>query len=213
MHKFSEVDLKCTNPNITLAQGDFFIWTWGANIEIKGNSFSNVSRNSIETLDNYRDEVVGQVMVIIKNNRVITPTDVYPFPGPTSYPNGIVAGWFLDVTGGEDPARNLKTIVIDNYIEARGELSGGIIALGDGIAIVNNEVVLSGGSQSKAITQLGSSAFNANNTIKGSGAWGLQALPYREILKASSNTFARNDISTSRLRQQTFVPREITMCS
>ena len=60
----NEVDLKCANPEITMGQGAFYIWTWGATIEIKGNTFKNVSRNTIETLDNYRDESgIGKVTI------------------------------------------------------------------------------------------------------------------------------------------------------
>jgi hypothetical protein len=54
--KNNEVDIPCENPKVTMGQGVFFIWTWGAIIEAKGNIFKNVSRNSIECLDNYRDQ-------------------------------------------------------------------------------------------------------------------------------------------------------------
>jgi hypothetical protein len=151
-----------------MGQGVFFIWTWGAHIEVKGNSFKNVSRNSIESLDNYRDNE-GRGQVFIRNNKMITPTAGCPFPGPTSYPNGIVAGWFLDPAGGQDPVKNSKIVVMNNYIEAKGELSAGIISMADGMTIVNNEIILSGGSKSKAIVHTGSHGFVADNNIKGLG--------------------------------------------
>jgi hypothetical protein len=188
----NKVDLKCKNPKITMAQGAFYIWTWGAKIEIKGNTFRNVSRNSIETLDNYLDEE-GQGRVTITENKIITPAEGCPFPGPTSYPNGIVVGWFLDMSGGSDPSRNSKITVIRNYVQANGELASGIISLSDGTVISGNRVELMGGSKSKAITQLGSNAFISRNKIDGSGAWAIRALPYK-ALKGSGNTFAWNDV-------------------
>lgn len=188
----NEVDLPCDNPKITMGQGAFFIWTWGATIEIRGNTFTNVSRNSIETLDNYRDEE-GRGMLIIKDNKVITPIAGCPFPGPTTYPNGIVVGWFLDMSGGTDTTRNSKIVIMDNYVEARGDLSSAIISLSDGTVIIGNDIVLGGGSKSKGISQLGSNGFIANNKIKGSGAWALRALAYK-VLKGSGNTFVWNDI-------------------
>ena len=65
----NKVDLKCKNPEITMGQGAFYIWTWGATIEIKGNTIRNVSRNSIESLDNYLDEE-GQGRVTITGSEV-----------------------------------------------------------------------------------------------------------------------------------------------
>jgi hypothetical protein len=188
----NEVDLKCDNPKVTMGQGAFFIWTWGANIEIKGNTFRNVSRNTIETLDNYRDEE-GRGMVIIRDNNIITPKDGCPFPVPSSYPNGIVVGWFLDVSGGTDPIRNSKIIIMNNDVEVNGDRSSAIASLGDGTAVINNEILIGGGSQATGIAQLGSNGYIANNTIKGSGAWALRTLPLRG-LKGSGNIFAWNDV-------------------
>jgi hypothetical protein len=62
----NKVDLKCKNPEITGGQGVFFPWTWGATIEIMGNTIRNVSRNSIESLDNYLDEEGRGSVVIAK---------------------------------------------------------------------------------------------------------------------------------------------------
>jgi hypothetical protein len=189
----NEVDLKCANPEITMGQGAFYIWTWGATIEIKGNTFKNVSRNTIETLDNYRDES-GIGKVTITDNKIITPLNGCPFPGPTSYPNGIVVGWFLDKSGGSDPSKNSKTVIMNNHIETSGELASGIISLGDGTVVLENIIVMGGGSKSKGISLLGSNGFVARNKIEGSGAWAMRALQWNE-LKGSENTFAWNDIS------------------
>jgi hypothetical protein len=188
----NEVDLRCENPKITMGQAAFFFWTWGANIEIKGNTLKNVSRNSIESLDNYRDEE-GRGMVVITDNTIITPAEGCPFPGPTNYPNGIVVGWFADMSGGADPVRNSKVIIMNNSIETSGDLASGIISLGDGPVILDNKIVMRGGSKSKGITQLGCNGFIAKNKIEGSGAWAMRTLPYK-ALKGSCNTFTWNDV-------------------
>jgi len=187
----NNVDLKCKNPEITMGQGAFFIWTWGATIEIKKNRIRNVSRNSIESLDNYLDEE-GRGSVVISNNNIVTPAIGIPFPSPTT-PNGIVVGWFLDRTGGSDPSRNSKITLIRNFVQTNGESSGGIISLADGTAILGNRVEINGGSKPTGIMQLGSNAFIARNKIDGDGAWGLQAISWKD-LKANGNTFAWNDV-------------------
>ena len=69
----NEIDLKCKNPESTMGQGVFFIWTWGATIEIKGNRIRNAARNSIESLDNYLDED-GTGSVLVAENNIVTPS-------------------------------------------------------------------------------------------------------------------------------------------
>ena len=187
----NKVDLKCEKPELTMGQGAFFIWTWGAIIEIKGNKFRNVTRNSIETLDNYLDEN-GQGSVLIAENNVVTPAVGIPFPSPTT-PNGIIVGWFLDKSGGADPSKNSKITVIRNYVQTNGETSVGIASLVDGAAILGNRIEMNGGAQSKGIAQIGSNAFIARNKIDGTGAYALRVLPYKG-LKANRNTLAWNDV-------------------
>ena len=187
----NNVDLQTDKPKVTLGQGVYYQLTWGADIEIRDNVFTNVSRNSIECLDNYLDkEGVGRVT--IANNRIITPIEGCPFPGPTSYPNGIVTGWFHDMSGGADPSRNSKILIIDNYLETSAELANGIISLGDDPVILNNKIVMKGGAKSKGIKQIGSNAYVARNKIEGSGEWAMQALTFK-VLKGNRNTFAWND--------------------
>jgi hypothetical protein len=187
----NNVDLKCKNPKISMGQGAFFIWTWGATIEIKGNRIRNVSRNSIESLDNYLDEE-GRGSVLVAENNIVTPSVGVPFPSPAT-PNGIIVGWFLDMSGGSDPSRNSKITVIRNYVQTNGETSAGIASLADGTAILGNRVEVRGGSKSKGICQLGSNAFIARNKIDGTGAFALQAAPWKDG-KANCNTFAWNDV-------------------
>jgi hypothetical protein len=187
----NKIDLKCKNPEITMGQGAFLIWTWGATIEIKGNTIRNVSRNSIESLDNYLDEE-GRGSVVIAGNNIVTPAVGIPFPSPAT-PNGIIVGWFLDMSGGSDPNRNSKITVLRNYVQTKGDTSVGIASLADGSAILGNRVEMRGGSQSKGIAQLGCNSFIARNKIDGTGAFALQAAPFRE-LKGNGNTFAWNDV-------------------
>jgi len=187
----NKVDLKCKNPEITMGQGVFYIWTWGATIEIMGNTIRNVSRNSIESLDNYLDKE-GRGSVLVAENNIVTPSVGIPFPSPRT-PNGIIVGWFLDMSGGSDPSRNSKITVIRNFVQTNGETSLGIASLADGTAILGNRVEVRGGSKSSGITQLGSNAFIARNKIDGTGAFALKAIPWKDV-KANGNTFAWNDV-------------------
>jgi hypothetical protein len=187
----NDIDLRCENPKMTMGQGVFFLWTWGATIEIKRNRIRNVSRNSIESLDNYLDEE-GQGSVLVTENNVVTPKLGIPFPGPST-PNGIVVGWFLDMTGGSDPSRNSKITVIRNFVQTNGETSGGVISLGDGIAILGNRVEVKGGSKSSGVVHIGSNGFIARNKIDGTGAHALRVVPWKSI-KSDGNTMAWNDV-------------------
>jgi hypothetical protein len=188
----NDVDLRCENPAKTMGQGAFFIWTWGATIEIKGNRIRNVTRNAIESLDNYMDEE-GRGSVLVAENNIVTPKVGVPFPSPST-PNGIVVGWFLDRTGGTDPKRNSKITLIKNFVQTNGETSGGIISLGDGIAILGNRVEVKRGKESSGIIRIGSNGFVARNKIDGSGQFALLTMPWQGI-KSHGNTFAWNDVS------------------
>jgi len=187
----NKIDLKCKNPKITLGHAIFFPRTWGATIEIKGNRIRNASRNSIETLDNYLDKE-GRGSVVIAENNIVTPAVGIPFPSPVT-PNGIIVGWFFDMSGGSDPSRNSKITIIRNYVQTNGETSAGIMSLSDGTAILGNRVEVRGGSKSKGIAQLGSNGFIARNKIDGTGAFAIQAVPFK-VFKGSGNTFAWNDV-------------------
>jgi hypothetical protein len=198
----NKVDLKCKNPEITMGQGAFYIRTWGATIEIKGNTIRNVSRNSIESLDNYLDEE-GRGSVLIAENNIVTPAVGIPFPGPET-PSGIIVGWFADISAASDPNRNSKITVIRNFVQANGETSRGIVSITNGTAILGNRVEVKGGSKSSGITQVGSNAFIARNKIDGTGAFALRAIAYKTV-KADGNTFAWNDISEFKASKADFL--------
>jgi hypothetical protein len=189
----NEIDLKCEKPKITMGHGLFFPWTWGAKIDVKGNTIRNVSRNSIESLDNYLDDE-GRGSVTITGNDIITPTEGCPFPSPITYPSGIVVGWFFDRSGGSDPTKNSKITIEGNFIQANGELSTGISSMSDGTLISENRIELNGGPKTKGITQLGSDGNISKNNIKGIGAWAAAAISW-ESFKGSGNIFELNDMS------------------
>jgi hypothetical protein len=188
----NEVDLESDKPQVTLGQGVYFKWTTGATIQIRGNVFKDVPRNSIESLNNCLDQE-GRGTVIIEKNKVITPPVGFPLPSPST-PNGIIAGWFPDVSAGADPARNSKIVVVHNYVEVRGDTSVGIMLLSDQAVAACNDIVMGGGSKATAIVQMGSDGLIANNKITGSGLCALHALPYGALV-GSRNKFVLNDIS------------------
>ena len=140
----NDIDLTCENSEKTMSQGVFIVEATGLDAHVLRNRIVNCSRNSIEALDNYRDNN-GKGIAIIQGNKIVTSTVGCPVPGPTNHPNGIVVGWFLDPNGGQDPIRNSKVVIVDNQIEARGEFASGVISLGDGISIASNEIVMDGG--------------------------------------------------------------------
>jgi hypothetical protein len=81
------------------------------------------------------------------------------------------------MSGGVDPSRNSKSFIMNNYIETSAEHASGIISLGDGNVVLDNKIVMAGGSESKGITLLGSNGFLARNKIEGSGAWAMRTVP------------------------------------
>jgi len=188
----NEIDLKCENPKITMGHGVFLPWTWGAIIEVKGNTIKNVSRNSIESLDNYLDDE-GHGSVTITGNDIITPADGCPFPSPITYPSGIVAGWFFDRSGATDPRKNSKITITKNNIQANGARSSGIISLSDGTLILENHIELTNGPKTKGITQFGSNGNISKNKIMGTGAWAVGTVSWKSF-KGSGNTIGGNDL-------------------
>ena len=189
--KKNRVDLLTDKPKETLGQGIYCQLTWGATIKISENTFTNVCRNSIECLDNSIDGE-GRGRIIITKNKIITPVEGSPLPSPSNYPNGVVVGWYHDMSGGADPSRNSKILIMDNDIEMNGERACAIMSLADETIILENKIHMKGGAESKAILQLGSNGFIARNKIEGSGKWAIREVPYG-VFKGSGNTFAWND--------------------
>jgi hypothetical protein len=188
----NDIDLTCEEPEKTLAQGVYFFWATGATIQVIRNRVTNCSKNSLEFLDNYLGED-GSGMTLIKDNTIVTATKGVPVPTPAA-PNGIIAGWFLDLGRATDPVQKTKIIVMNNQIELRGATSCGISVYSDGGIICSNHIVVGGGPQAKGISQLASNSLIANNRIEGSGLCAALTMPFKS-LKACGNIFVGNDFS------------------
>ena len=105
-----------------------------------------------------------------------------------------MAGWFLDISGGLDPQRNIKHVVVNNAIRTRGKTSFGIVAFTDGAVVVNN-AILSEGTEALALGIRSSGGYIAFNKIEGaSNRPGISVGPWKP-LKGSNNVLMGNDLS------------------
>ena len=191
----NEIDVTNDNPIKTMAQGIFVIRTTGIKAQIYGNTIVNCSRTSIETKDNYRGKDGGGI-VIVRDNKIVTSIEGIPFPTPAT-PIGILVGWFDDISGGLDPQRNIKYIVLNNGIRTRGKASAGIGALTDGVVIVNNAIISEGG-EAFGLGVYSSDGYIAYNRIEGvSGRPAMFVRPLKP-LKGSKNVFVDNYLKQSK---------------
>ena len=187
----NDIDMTNDVPTKTMAQGVFTIWTTGITEQIQNNTIVNCARNSIEALDNYRGKG-GSGLIVIKDNNIITATEGVPVPSPST-PNGIVVGWFMDISGGMDPARNIKYLVLNNGIRTRGKTSIGIIAFTDGVVIATNGIFSEGG-EAVPLLVASSEGYVAHNRIEGaSSKSAMLVMPYKS-LKSNKNAFVGNDL-------------------
>jgi hypothetical protein len=186
------IDLTNDVQSKTMAQGVFVLRTTGINARIQGNTVINCARNSIETIDNFLGKD-GSGLVIIKDNKLITDTVGIPVPSPST-PNGIVLGWFMDMSGGVDPQRNIKYMVLNNGIRTRGITSFGIAAFTDGVVIVNNAIVAEG-TDASGINVFSSDGYIAYNSLEGTSSRPAMTVRVTKPFKGSKNVFANNDVS------------------
>ena len=145
-----------------MGQGVFYVWTWGAISNVSNNTFANVTRNTIELLNNYNDES-GCGIITIKSNKIVTPEVGITVPSPST-PNGIVVGWFFD-PGALDPDLNPRTFIRNNYVDARGDTSIGIIVLSDEQIVRKNHVTVNDGPGAAGILIGGERSFVGRNHI------------------------------------------------
>jgi hypothetical protein len=104
-----------------------------------------------------------------------------------------VAGWFLDLSGGLDPQRNIKYIIISNAIRTRGKASCGIAAFTDGVVVVNN-AILSEGTEATPIFIASSDGYIGYNRVEGvSVNPAIMTMPWKPF-KASKNVVVDNDL-------------------
>jgi len=187
----NDIDLTNDVPTKTMAQGVIVLWTTGINGQIQRNTVINCARNSIETIDNFLGKD-GSGMVIIKDNKIVNSVEGIPVPTPAT-PNGIVVGWFLDISGGLDPQRNIKYVVVNNAIRTRGKTSIGIAAFTDGVVVVNN-AILSEGTDAVAIGVRSSDGYIAYNRMEGTSSNPAVAIGVWKPLKGSKNVIVDNDL-------------------
>ena len=187
----NDIDLTNDAPTKTMAQGVMIIWTTGVNAQIQRNTIVNCSRNSIEAIENYLDKD-GNGVIVLKDNKIVTATEGLPFPTPQT-PHGILVGWFLDVSGGLDPQRNIKYIIVSNAIRTRGKNSVGILPFTDGVVIVNNGI-LSEGTDAISLFIPASNGYIAYNKMEAtSSRLAVMVRPWKP-LKGSKNVFVDNDL-------------------
>ena len=186
------IDLSNEAPEKTVAQGILVVGATGATIQILRNRVLNSSRNSIEVIDNYPGPN-GEGVALIQGNEIITAEKGLSLPSPST-PNGIVAGWFINLSGASDPVLRYKIIVTGNQIETKGDTSLGIIVISNGATIASNTIHLNGGEKAKGILHFNSHATITNNRINGSGMAGVMLTPWKAF-KGNRNTIIDNDYS------------------
>lgn len=184
--------MEASRPDRTAGYGVMVDWTWGAEISVSGNTISRASRNGIEMLDNIIGPK-GQGSITIDRNKITTPDEGIPYPHKYG-PNGIVAGWYFDTSGGANFGRNNRISLSGNRIEGRGESSTGMLLYANDIVATCNDIVMAGGSQARGIVQTGSRGFFANNRVRGEARYALYCHPF-EALKAIGNTFAWTELN------------------
>ena len=188
----NDIDLTNNVPTKTMAQGVLVYWTTGISAQIQRNTVINCARNSIEVLDNYLGSD-GSGMIIMKDNKLIPATEGLPVPSPQT-PNGIMAGWFLDLSGCIDPQRNIKHIIANNSIRTRGKTSFGIATFSDGVVVVNN-AIFTEGTEARSLGIRSSDGYFAFNKIEGSSSQPGIVVGLWKPLKGSKNVFIDNDLS------------------
>jgi hypothetical protein len=184
------IDLINPIPEKTVAQGILVVGGTGANIQILRNRVLNSSRNAIEVIDNYPGPD-GEGLVLIQGNEIMAPDKGLSLPSPST-PNGIVAGWFINLASASDQALGKRIIVTGNKIETRGASSLGIIVISDGPTIASNVIQLNGGEKARGILHYNSHATITNNKIIGLGSAGIILTPWKSF-KANKNTLIDNE--------------------
>jgi len=179
-------------PDGVAGYGVLTDWTWGAEITIARNTIHRASRNGIEALDNVRSDK-GKGSIDIAGNRITTDDEGIAWPHKFG-PNGIVAGWYFDTSGGADFSRNTPVSVTGNRIEGRGDNSTGLLLYANDMVVTCNDIVMGGGTGARGIVQTGSRGFFANNRVRGQSRYALYCHAF-EALEATANTFAWTDLN------------------
>lgn len=184
--------METNKPTRTAGYGIMVDWTWAADIAIRNNTVHRASRNGIEVLDNVIGPK-GEGMIAVDSNRIITEEEGIPYPHKFG-PNGIVAGWYFDTSGGANFSRNNRISLSGNRIEGRGKYSVGMLLYANDIVATCNDIVMGGGSDARGIVQTGSRGFFANNRVRGEASYALYCHPF-EALRGETNTFAWTELN------------------
>jgi hypothetical protein len=187
----NRLEMMNDHPEETAGYGVLADWTWGAELTLRDNVINRVSRNGIEILDNALGND-GKGFIRIQDNHIATDDDGIAYPNKFG-PNGIVAGWFFDTTGGSDFSRNNRMVITGNRIEGRGENSTGMLLYSNDLVVTCNDIVMAGGRSARGVVQTGSRGFFANNRVRGRANYALFCYPF-EALTATANTFAWTDL-------------------
>jgi hypothetical protein len=91
-----------------------------------------------------------------------------------------VAGWFFDITGATDPARNPRYHVVGNGIDARGVDATGIYSSSAGALLEGNRISL-GGARAYGIATSAPGTRLAGNVVTGEGLWAFAVFPYPPV--------------------------------
>jgi hypothetical protein len=174
----NELDMTGPAPLGTVCQGINVVRAWGASIAVEGNTVLECSRSSIELIDNHLDER-GKGHVLITRNRIQTATSGIGWPTPQT-PDGIVAGWFYDITGATDPARNPRYHVVQNWIDARGVDATGIYSSSAGALLEGNRISL-GGERAYGIATSAPETRLTGNVVTGEGLWAFGVFAYPPV--------------------------------
>lgn len=170
--KDNEIDVTPANLLKTMGWGVFVAWTTGANLIVIHNAISGAGRAAVGSLDNYLGPD-GTGKTLIAYNQITTPTEGFYYPTKCA-PNGIMAGWYFDMSGTLDAAKNAPVEVSHNKITTNGKWSNGIIVSHNGAVVNSNDVKLIGGQlpDSRGIASMCPNVRAVGNRVSGTAAIG-----------------------------------------
>jgi len=172
--KDNEIDVTPENLLKTMGWGVFIAWTTGANLFVIHNVISGAGRAAVGSLDNYLGPD-GAGKTLIAHNQITTPTEGFYYPTKCA-PNGIMAGWYFNMSDTLDPAKNAPLEVSHNKVTTSGKWSNGIIVSHNGAVLTSNDVKLIGGqlpsSRGIAIASMCPNVRAVANKVSGTAAIG-----------------------------------------
>jgi hypothetical protein len=189
--KDNEIDITPANLLKTMGWGIFISWTTGANLIVTHNIISGAGRAGVGSLDNYLGPD-GTGKTLIAFNQITTPTEGFYYPTNCA-PNGIMAGWYFDMSCTLDTIKNAPVEVSHNKIVTNGKWSNGIIVSHNGAVVNSNDVNLIGGQlpHSRGIASMCPNVRAVANTISGTAAIGFYFFNWGPC--ASSNGYYVNN--------------------